>query len=55
MLEHAGEALALAEWRQVRPTLSGKAVIAGEIVAAIALGMLLPLWLSVVAVRRAGS
>jgi len=35
----------LAEWREALPTLSGKAVIASEIIAATAIGVLLPLWL----------
>jgi hypothetical protein len=40
----------LGEWRDALPTPSGKAVIAGEILAAIVIGMLLPLWLILVAV-----
>jgi hypothetical protein len=34
------------------PTLSGKAVIAGGIVAAIAIGVLLPLWLVLAAAEN---
>jgi hypothetical protein len=36
----------LADWRAARQTLGGKAAIAGEIVAATAVGILLPLWLT---------
>jgi hypothetical protein len=35
----------LNEWRATRESLSGKLVIAGEILAAIMIGMVLPLWL----------
>ena len=41
----------LTEWRDALPTLSGKAVIAGEIIAATVIGMLLPLWLILVVVN----
>lgn len=37
----------LAEWRDARRTLGGQATIVTEIVAAVALGVLLPLWLIV--------
>ena len=36
------------EWRQARPTSSGIAVMAGEILAAIVIGVVAPLWLMVV-------
>lgn len=40
----------LSEWRPTRGSASGRAIIAGEILAATIIGMVLPLWLIAAAV-----
>ena len=52
LLSRSYRARKLTEWRDALPTLSGKALIVGEIVTATVIGVLLPLWLILIVVNR---
>jgi hypothetical protein len=42
----------LVEWRRALSTPSGKAIVAAEILTAVVIGVLLPLWLILLVVTR---